>query len=147
MNQALSNGKMSKPICKRKGVPTPPVRVILRCNKDGKLVKIAALPDTGATVDIVREAIAKEHNMVITPNNSSLRLIYVEGRLLAVTGITYVDLQHNDGTWFNTPMLVSPCLKDQLLLSHTSQNGLCHSKQDKLINQDWRSALTSHHHN
>ena len=62
--------------------------------------------------------------MVITPNDGSLQLIDAEGRPLAVTVMTYVDLQHNDGTWFNILMLVSPSLKDQLLLSHTSQKAM-----------------------
>ena len=124
VNLVSSNGKRSKPICKRKGIPTPPVRIILRCNKDGKLIRISALPDMGATVNLVCEAIATKHNMAITPNDGSLQLIDTEGRPLAVTGITYVDLQCNDGTWFNTPMLVSPCLRDPLLLSYTSQKAI-----------------------
>ena len=88
---------MSKLICQQKGIHTPPVRLTLRCNKEGKLVKITACLDTGAMVHIIREAIAINNNMEIIPNDGSLKLIDAEGRPLVVTGITHVDIQHIDG--------------------------------------------------
>merc|ERR1712105_274002 len=119
-----SNGKISKPLCKRKGEKTPTVKVLIRCNKDGKLVKIIGLPDTGATIDILKSSIAKENKMEIIPNDGSLRLVDAEGKPLEVEGLTYIDIQRSDGTWFNSPALVSPTLRDNLLLSHTSQKAI-----------------------
>ena len=95
-----SNGKMSKPLCKRRGEKTLTVKVIIRCNKEGKLIKITALPDTGATIDILKSSIAKEHKMEVIPNDGSLRLVDAEGKPLEVEGLTYIDIQRNDGTWF-----------------------------------------------
>merc|ERR1712179_816576 len=56
-----SNGKMSKPLCKRRGEKTPTVKVLIRCNKEGKLIKITGIPDTGDIIDILKSSIAKEH--------------------------------------------------------------------------------------
>merc|ERR1712148_116843 len=106
---------------KAKEKKTPTVKVLIRCNRDGKLVKIIGLPDMGATIDIIKSSIAKENKMEIIPNDGSLRLVDAEGKPLVVEGLTYIDIQRSDGTWFNSPALVSPTLRDNLLLSHTAR--------------------------
>ena len=99
---------------------TPMVNIKIKAkkNQEDYLATIRALPDTGASVDCIKESFAKKHNLVIQPDTSNMiELISVEGKVMKVIGNTKIKIMVNEGKWVTTVALVCPRLSHQFLLS------------------------------
>ena len=110
------------------GCPSPLINLRVCINKQGnhsKLATIRALPDTGASIDIITEKFAKQHRLIIAPDKENMiELIAAEGNAIKVTGTTELELQLPDGGWTTTVALVCPKLSHQMLLSWIMQKKL-----------------------
>ena len=77
------------------GAPTPMVnlKVKTKKNQEENLVTLRALPDTGASVDCIKENFAKKHNLVIQPDSTNMiELVSAEGKTMRVVGTTKLKL-------------------------------------------------------
>ena len=96
------------------GSPTPLVNLracITRPNNKKTLTTIRALPDTGASIDIVSLKFARRNKLTIAEDkDGDIELIAVEGNKIVVTGTTELGLQLPGGGWIQTTALVCPCL-------------------------------------
>ena len=89
------------------------------------LTTIRALPDTGASIDIVSLKFARRHNLNIAEDKEeAIKLIAAEGNKIKVTGTTELSLQLPGGGWIQTTALVCPKLSHECLLSWVSQKKL-----------------------
>ena len=109
------------------------LRVCIRGPGNQKeLTSIRALPDTGASVDIVHEKFARRHNLTFTKDTDDMiELIAEEGNAINVTGTTELELQLPGGGWITTIALVCPKLSQDMLLSWISQKKL------QMIHKGW----------
>ena len=110
------------------GSPTPLVNLRVCISKPGNkkiLTTIRALPDTGASIDIITSKFARRHNLTVAEDKDEMiELIAAEGNKIKVTGTTELELQLPGGGWVKTTALVCPKLSQHMLLSWVSQKKL-----------------------
>ena len=83
------------------GVPTPliPLRLMAECqNKEPKLAKVRVCPDTGATVDILREDVARKVGAEVVANTMGYKLIDAQWSPIKITGTTKFRIQRPGGS-------------------------------------------------
>ena len=115
-------------------IPTLMVNLRMKAkkNQDNYLATIRALPDTGASIDCIKESFAKKHNLEIKPDKSNMiELINAEGKVMKVTGTTKIQIMVKGGTWISTVALVCPQLCHQMLLSWIIQKKL------QMLHEGW----------
>ena len=119
----------------RSGRPTPLVNLracITRHNNKKTLTTIRALPDMGASIDIVSLKFARRNKLTIAEDkDGDIELIAAEGNKIVVTGTTELGLQLPGGGWIQTTALVCPRLSHECLLSWISQKKL------RLLHKGW----------
>ena len=68
-------------------------------NHDSYFATIRALPNTGASIDCIKETFAKKHNLEIQPDSSNMiELINAEGKMMKVIGTTKIRITVKGGT-------------------------------------------------
>ena len=101
------------------GCPTPMVNLKIKIekNQEEKFATLRALPDTGASVDCIKENFAKKHNLVIQPDMTNMKeLVLAEGKTLRVLGATKLTLQAPGGGWTTTVALLCLQLSHKFLM-------------------------------
>merc|ERR1712215_186669 len=102
------------------GAPPPlvPLKIVSGChNKGARMATLCVTPDTGATVDVIKEDIAKQIGAEIEPNTGGYKLSDAQNAILKIVGTCKLRLQRPGGQWRTIKAMVTSKLSDSLLLS------------------------------
>ena len=102
------------------GAPTPLVtlKIMSGCQNNGsRVATLRVTPDTGATVDIIRNDIARTIGAEILPNTSGYKLTDAQNANIKIVGTTKLRIQRPNGKWRSIVAIVTEKLSDSLLLS------------------------------
>ena len=109
------------------GAPTPLVtlKIMAGCQSNGsRVATLRVTPDTGATVDIIRNDVARKIGAVIYPNSSGYKLTDAQNSNIKIIGTTNLRMQRPNGKWRSIMAIVTEKLSDSLLLSWNTQKFL-----------------------
>ena len=81
------------------------------------MATLRVTPDTGATVDVIKEDIAKQIGADIEPNTGGYKLSDAQNANLKIVGTCKLRLQRPGGAWRTIKAMVTSKLSDSLLLS------------------------------
>ena len=93
-------------------------------NKGARMATLRVTPDTGATVDVIKEDIAKQIGVDIEPNTGGYKLSDAQNANLKIVGTCKLRLQGPGGQWCTIKAMVTSKLSDSLLLSWSTQKFL-----------------------
>ena len=82
------------------GAPTPLValKIMAGCQNNGsRVATLRVTPDTGATVDIIRNDIARKIGAEISPNSSGYKLTDAQNSNIKIIGTTKLRIQRPNG--------------------------------------------------
>ena len=109
------------------GAPTPLVtlKIMSGCQNNGsRVATLRVTPDTGVTVDIIRNDIARTIGAEILPNTSGYKLTDAQNANIKIVGTTKLRIQRPNGKWRSIIAIVTEKLSDSLLLSWNTQKYL-----------------------
>merc|ERR1711867_308818 len=109
------------------GAPTLLVALKIMSGCQGKGARMASLrvtPDTGATVDVIKQDIAKQIGAQIEPNSGGYKLSDAQNADIKIVGTCKLRLQCPGGLWRTIVAMVTSKLSDSLLLSWSTQKFL-----------------------
>ena len=84
------------------GAPTPLValKIVSGCqNKGARVATLRVTPDTGATVDVIKQDIAKQIGAEIEPNTGGYKLSDAQNANIKIVGTCKLRLQRPGGQW------------------------------------------------
>ena len=98
----------------------------LKKRKDGwaPITDIRVCLDSGATTDLISEAVAKKVGMNIEPNLGEWSVTNAQGKPVEISGVGMVKLARPGGKWQTHTLIVCPKLSDPMLLSWSTQKRL-----------------------
>ena len=88
------------------------------------MASLCVTPDTGATIDVIREDVAIKVGATIEPNSSGYKLIDAQKSEIHIVGTCRLWIQRPGGCWRTVIAMVTRRLSDALLLSWSTQKFL-----------------------
>ena len=88
------------------------------------MATLRVIPDTGATVDVLREDVAIKVGVSIEPNSNGYKLIDAQKKEIQIVGTCRLRIQRPGGCWRTVIAMVTKKLSDALLLSWSTQKFL-----------------------
>ena len=81
------------------------------------MATLRVTPDTGATIDVLREDVAIKVRASIEPNSNGYKLIDAQKKEIQIVGTCRLRIQRPGGCWRTVIAMVTKRLSDALLLS------------------------------
>ena len=101
------------------------LKIMSGCQSNGsRVATLRVTPDTGATVDIIRNDIARTIGAEILPNTSGYKLTDAQNANIKIVDTCKLRIQRPNGKWRSVVAIVTEKLSDSLLLSWNTQKYL-----------------------
>ena len=88
------------------------------------MASLRVTPDTGATVDVIKQDIAKQIGATIEPNSDKYKVSDIQNADIKIVGTSKLRLQRPGVQWRTITDMVTSKLSDSLLLSWSTQKFL-----------------------